>query len=336
MPSLFDPFQLKGLQLKNRVMMSPMCQYSVIAQDGAPNEWHQTHYISRAVAGTGLIMMEATAIEPNGRISYEDLGLWSEEQLPAFQRIIEACQSYGSKVGIQVAHAGRKAMLTGSDIVAPTSEPFSDKLLKPRELTTDEIKQLVESFARTARLAVKAGVDTLELHGAHGYLIHQFLSPLTNQRDDVYGERTLFAREVIAAVKAEIPSDMPLMIRVSSVEYGVGGYGIEEMVAMCKEFKQAGIDAIDASSGGNTPIPPSVYPGYQAPYAAQIKREVDIPVIAVGMLEEPALAQHYVQSGQVDIIAIARGMLRDPYWTNTTSLKLGAGVQVPKQYARAF
>jgi NADPH2 dehydrogenase len=337
MPKLFDPIHIKGMELKNRVMMSPMCMYSVVKEDGAPNEWHDVHYTSRAIGGTGLIMIEATSVEPNGRISYQDLGIWSDDHIAPFQRVIESCQNYGAKVGIQIGHAGRKAMLEGSDIVGPMGEAFSDKLLQPRSLSTDEVKKLVESFAMAARRAVKAGVDTVEIHGAHGYLINQFLSPRSNQRTDEYGELLKFPLEVITAVKAELPANMPLLLRVSGTEYNEGGYTIDQMVGYCQHFKAAGVDTIDVSSGGDGPKGPSeVYPGFQVPLAARIKHEVEIPVIAVGLLEEPALAQHVVSNGQADMIAIARGILRDAYWTNTAAVKLGSGVQLPKQYARAY
>lgn len=337
MSKLFDAIQWKGLEIKNRVMMSPMCMYSVDAEDGIPNSWHDVHYTSRAIGGTGLIMIEATAVEANGRITYQDLGIWSDEHIQGFQRVIESCQRFGSKVGIQLAHAGRKAMLEGSDIVGPMAERFSEKLLPPRALVTDEVQRLVESFAAAAKRAVNAGVDTVELHGAHGYLINQFLSPRSNQRTDAYGDPLRFALEVIAAVKAELPADMPLLMRVSGTEYNEGGYDIDTMVQYCREFKKAGVDVIDVSSGGDGPKGPvQVYPGFQVPLADTIKQGADIPVIAVGLLDEPKLAQYVIESGQADMIAVARGMLRDPYWTNTASVKLGNGPILPKQYARAF
>jgi NADPH2 dehydrogenase len=337
MVGLFDAFKIKGLELKNRVMMSPMCMYSVVKEDGTPNEWHDVHYTSRAIAGTGLIMLEASSVEPNGRISYQDLGIWADSQISAYQRLVEVSHKYGAKVGIQLAHAGRKAALERDDVVGPTDERFSERLPQPRALSTDEVQALVESFARAAKRAVQAGFDTMELHGAHGYLLHQFLSPKLNRREDRYGDPLAFPTEVIQAVKAVIPNETPLLFRVSAVEYGEGGYGIDTMVQYCRAFKKAGVDMIDVSSGGDAPVgPPQVYPGYQVPFAARIKREADIPVIAVGLLENPALAQHVVQTGQADMIAVARGMLRDAYWTNTAAIALGAGIQVPKPYARAF
>lgn len=337
MTGLFDRYQLKGLELKNRVMMSPMCMYSVEKEDGVPNEWHYVHYTSRAIAGTGLIMLEAASVEPNGRISYQDLGIWDDGQISAYQRLVEASHTYGAKVGIQLAHAGRKAGLERDDVVGPTDERFSERLPQPRALTTDEVQGLVESFARAANRAVQAGFDTMELHGAHGYLLHQFMSPKLNRRDDRYGDPLAFPLEVIQAVKSVIPTDMPLLFRVSAVEYGEGGYGIDTIVEYCRALKKAGVDMIDVSSGGDAPVGPAqVYPGYQVPYAARIRQGADIPVIAVGMLENPGLAQHVVQTGAADVIAIARGMLRDPHWTNSAAVALGAELTVPKQYARAF
>ena len=204
MPGLLDPVEWKGLKLKNRIMMSPMCQYSVEARDGAPEEWHYVHYVSRAVGGTGLIMMEMTDVHPDGRISDRDLGLWSDEQIPAFQRIIQACQQYGTKVGIQIAHAGRKAESESLRPVAPSAIPFRENFRVPHEMTLTEIQEMVELFGQAAERAVQAGVDTLEIHGAHGYLIHQFISRISNRRTDEYGEPDRFASDVIRAVRKRI------------------------------------------------------------------------------------------------------------------------------------
>ncbi|MCL6547496.1 MAG: NADH:flavin oxidoreductase/NADH oxidase [Alicyclobacillus sp.] len=341
MAHLFTPFALKGLQLKNRVMMSPMCQYSVTARDGKPNEWHLVHYTSRAVGGAGLVMTEMTDVEPDGRITDYDLGLWSDDHVPAFARIAEACHRHGAKVGIQIAHAGRKAQ-DAEVPVAPSAIRFpADGYKTPRALTTDEVKRLVEKFHLAAARAVKAGVDTVELHAAHGYLIHQFQSPLTNQRSDVYGQDLArFGVEVIEAVRAALPSGMPLMMRISAVEYAQGGYGLDHAVDLCRKYRAAGVDMFDVSSGGEAPPPaqggPGNYPGYQVPYAMRIRSEVGVPVVSVGMLDHPALAESVVANGWADVIAIARGMLRDPYWAIHAALQLGEKPEIPKQYTRAF
>lgn len=337
MSKLFSPYHIKSLELKNRVVLSPMCQYSVFKEDGIPNEWHYVHYISRAVGGAGLIITEMTDVHPDGRISVHDLGLWDDQQVPAFARIIEQLHHYGAKAGIQIAHAGRKAESPSLDIVGPSAIPFSDRYRTPRALTTDEIKKLVDDFAASTKRALQAGVDTIELHGAHGYLLHQFMSPTSNQRTDEYQEPTRFTKEVIEAVRAVMPSEMPLILRVSAVEYQEGGYSLEDMVGYCQVYKKAGIDLLDVSSGGNAPVlPPHTDPGYQVPFATALKEKTGLPVIAVGRLEDPQLAEATLQTEKADLIAIARGFLRDAYWANTASLALGDDVIVPKQYARGF
>ncbi|QQE76946.1 NADH:flavin oxidoreductase/NADH oxidase [Alicyclobacillus sp. SO9] len=340
MAQLFTPYQIKGLDLRNRVVMAPMCQYSVTARDGKPNDWHYTHYTSRAVGGAGLILIEMTDVEPDGRISDFDLGLWSDEHIPAFQRIIDACHGYGAKVGIQIAHAGRKAE-DAAVPVAPSPIKFPASRYKtPRELSTDEVKEIVGKFSAAARRAVQAGVDTIELHGAHGYLIHQFQSPLTNQRTDVYGEDLArFGVEVIQAVKAEMPKDMPLLIRISAVEYADGGYDISHAIELSKRYQSAGADVIHVSSGGEGKPgkrQPGNYPGYQVPFARAVKDAVNIPVIAVGMLENYQLAESVLGNEDADLIALARGLLQDPYWPIHAAQALGDELPVPRQYGRAF
>jgi NADPH2 dehydrogenase len=337
---LFTPFSYKGLELKNRIVMAPMCQYSVTAKDGKPNDWHFVHYTSRAVGGAGLIIIEMTDVEPDGRITDYDLGLWSDDHIPAFARIIEACHQHGAKVGIQIAHAGRKA--EDAEVpVAPSPIKFEGSHYKtPRELSTDEVKQMVEKFRQAARRAVAAGVDTIELHGAHGYLIHQFHSPYTNHRKDEYGQDLArFGVEVIQAVKSEMPSSMPLLIRVSAVEYVDGGYDLDHILEICKRYKEAGVDIFHISSGGEGPAgkrKPGNYPGYQVPFARAVKEALNVPVIAVGMLDNPALAESVVANQDADLVAIARGLLRDPYWPIHAAIALKAEPQVPKQYLRAF
>lgn len=341
MAHLFQPFTLKGLELKNRIVMAPMCQYSVTAKDGKPNDWHYTHYTSRAVGGTALVIMEMTDVEPDGRITDFDLGIWSDEHIPAFARIIESCQSHGAKIGIQIAHAGRKAE-DAETPVAPSAIRFEGANYKtPKALTTDEIKRLVEKFAESARRAVKAGVDTIELHGAHGYLIHQFQSPLTNRRSDEYGQDLArFGIEVIEAVKSELPGSMPLLMRVSAVEYADGGYGLDHIIDICRKYRQAGVDMFHVSSGGEGPAGskrrPGNFPGYQVPFAREIKQALEVPVIAVGMLDHPALAESIIANGDADLIAIARGFLRDPYWPLHAAVTLREKPDAPKQYERAF
>lgn len=340
MAYLFTPFILKGLELKNRIVMAPMCQYSVTAKDGKPNDWHYTHLTSRAIGGTGLILFEMTDVEPDGRITDFDLGIWSDEQVPAFARIIESCHGHGAKVGIQIAHAGRKAE-DAEQPVAPSPIRFDGKQYKtPRELSTDDVVRLVDKFAQSARRAVQAGADTIELHGAHGYLIHQFQSPYTNQRTDEYGQDLAkFGVEVVQAVKGQMPSSMPLVMRISAVEYVDGGYGLDHIIEICKRYQLAGTDMFHVSSGGEGrpgTRRPGNYPGYQVPFARAIKQALNVPVIAVGMLEDYQLAESVIANEDADLVAVARGMLRDPYWAVHAAQALGVAPDVPKQYQRAF
>lgn len=339
---LDSPFAYKGLQLKNRVVMPPMCQYSAEGKDGMPTEWHYVHYVSRAVGGTGLIIMEMTNVEPAGRISDRCLGLWSDDHVPAFRRIVRECQRYGAKMAVQIAHAGRKAE-DDPQPVGPMAEAFDANYKTPRALTTEEVKGLVRKFADSARRAVAAGFDTIELHGAHGYLIHQFHSPYSNQRDDEYGrDRALFGEEVIKAVKAEMPADMPLIMRISGVEYADGGYDIDYAIELGKRYRAAGVDIFHISSGGEgTPgkRKPEYRPGYQVPFARAFKEAFpDVPVIAVGILEAPADALKTLREGDADLVAVGRGMLRDPYWTVHAIRDTGGRYRdaAAEPYARAY
>lgn len=340
MAHLFTPYTLRGMTLQNRIVMAPMCQYSVTAKDGRPNDWHYTHLTSRAVGGAGLVLFEMTDVEPDGRITDEDLGLWSDEQIPQFARIVEACHTYGAKVGIQLAHAGRKAM-DAAEPVAPSAIRYdADGYKTPRALSTGETEDVVQMFQAAAKRAVVAGVDTIELHGAHGYLIHQFQSPLTNHRTDRYGQDLAqFGVEVVRAVKEAIPSTMPLFMRVSAVEYADGGYDLEHCLEICRKYRTAGVDMFHVSSGGEGRAGarrPGNYPGYQIPFARTIKNELGVPVTAVGMLEDAQLAESVVANADADLVAIGRGMLRDPYWAIHAAQALGVEPTVPQQYERAF
>lgn len=345
MSDLFSPFECKGLQLKNRIVMPPMCQYSASAQDGMPEDWHDLHYTSRAIGGAGLIIVEMTNVEPDGRITNKCLGLWSDEHVPAFARVVESCHRHGAKMGVQIAHAGRKA----EDAAVPVSStdvPFDSTYNKPRPLTTDEVKQMVEKFRLAARRAVKAGFDTIELHGAHGYLIHQFHSPYINKRTDEYGkDLTKFGVEVIQAVKSEMPSDMPLIMRISAKEYVVGGYDVEDAIEISKRYEQAGVDIFHISSGGEASYKetgmtprgiPSSQAGYQVPLAKAFKDEFQTPVISVGKLEDPVFADSVIKNGEADLVAIGRGMLSDPYWALHAAAKLEYNLTPPPQYVTAF
>lgn len=339
MPHLFSPFTLKNLELSNRIVMPPMCQYSVENKDGIPTDWHYVHYVSRAVGGAGLIIIEMTDVEPDGRITDHDLGLWSDEQIPAYKRIITEVQKYGAKIGIQIGHAGRKAV--DADIpVGPSDIPVSPEFKKPRALTIQEVKDMVGKFQDAARRAIEAGVDTIEIHGAHGYLIHQFHSPAINNREDMYGQDLAkFGVEVIQAIKSVIPPNMPLIMRISAVEYIDGGYGLNHSIEISKRYKEAGVDLFHITSGGEGPAgirKPGNYPGYQVPMARAFKQALGVPVIAVGLLDEPKLAEATLANEDADLVAVARGMLRDPYWALHAIQAVSNQGIPPIQYKRGY
>ncbi|MFT8310172.1 MAG: NADH:flavin oxidoreductase/NADH oxidase [Sporolactobacillus sp.] len=340
MIDLFTPWTFKSLELKNRVVMPPMCQYSVEKKDGIATDWHYVHYVSRAIGGAGLIIIEMTDIEPDGRITDNDLGLWSDEQIPALARIVDACHKYGAKVAIQIAHAGRKAQ-DAPVPVAPSAIAFNDEYKTPRALTTDEVKAMPGRYAQAVKRAVKAGFDAIELHGAHGYLIHQFQSAFTNKRTDEYGEDlSRFGSEVVQAVKKEMPTEMPLIMRISAIEYVNGGYGLEHSIPIAKAYKEAGVDLFHVSAGGEGPIAAAGKPGthaaYQVPFAREIRKAVGTPVIAVGRLDDPQLANAVIGNEEADLVAVGRGMLRNPYWTLEAAAKLHKETAVPEQYLAGF
>ncbi len=332
MTNLFSPYSFKGIEIKNRIMLSPMCQYQVSKKDGTPNEWHHVHYVSRAIGGVGLICFEMTNVEPKGRITEGCLGLWDNEQVLAYKKIIEQCHLYGAKVAIQIAHAGRKSTIENGDIVGPSAIPFSEQSPVPRELTKEEIKNIVQNFGESTRLAVKAGVDVIELHGAHGYLLHQFLSPASNKREDEYGQFERFPLEVIKEVKKNMPDNMPLILRISAVEYRDTGYDFDHINQYIPLFIEAGVDGFDVSTGGDSPNRPEMFPGYQVKYAEQIKRQYSIPVISVGALEDPEVAAKVIDEGRADMVAIGRGLLRHPYWPKEAAEKLGKKFDLPGVY----
>lgn len=340
MKNLFTPYKFKGLELKNRVVFPPMCQYSVDKKDGIATDWHFIHYVSRAIGGTGLIIIEMTNVEPDGRISDYDLGLWSDDQIEPLRRIVEECHKYGAKVAIQIAHAGRKAK-DAEVPVAPSPIAFDENYKTPRKLTTEEVKEMVEKFRLAVRRAVKAGFDTIEIHGAHGYLIHEFHSPRTNKRSDEYGkDLTLFGSEIIKVAKEEMPKDMPLMMRISAIEYVEDGYGIDTGINLAKAYKEAGVDIFDISAGGEGQIVaagrPGTHAGYQVPYARAIKEKVNTEVIAVGRLEEVDLANSVIGNEEADLVAVGRAMFKNPYWALDAASKLNKKIEVPRQYKKGL
>ena len=340
MKNLFTPYKLKGLELKNRIVFPPMCQYSVDKKDGIATDWHFVHYVSRAIGGTGLIIIEMTDVEPDGRISDYDLGLWSDDQIEPLRRIVDECHKYGAKVAIQIAHAGRKAK-DAEVPVAPSAIAFDENYKTPRELTTEEVKMMVEKFRLAVRRAVKAGFDTIEIHGAHGYLIHEFHSPRTNKRRDQYGkDLTLFGSEIIKAAKEEMPKDMPLIMIIYAIEYVEDGYGIDTGINLAKAYKEAGVDIFDISAGGEGQIVaagrPGTHAGYQVPYARAIKENVNTEVIAVGRLEEVDLANSVIGNEDADLVAVGRAMFKNPYWALDAASKLNKKIEVPRQYKKGL
>ncbi|GHF65874.1 NADH:flavin oxidoreductase/NADH oxidase [Amycolatopsis bartoniae] len=351
MSYLFEPFSVRAVTVPNRVWVSPMCQYS--ATDGLPGDWHLVHLGQFAVGGAGLVMTEATAVSAVGRISPQDTGIWTGEQADAWRRITRFMHEQGAVTGIQLAHAGRKGSSrrpwegTGSvppeeggwTPVGPTAEAFGE-YVAPHALSTEEVAEIPGQFAAAARRAVGAGFDVLELHFAHGYLVHQFLSPLSNAREDRYGGdfegRARLALEITDAVRAEVGDAVPLFARLSATDWVDGGWTVEDSVLLAKLLRERGVDLIDASTGGNVPkasIP--VGPGYQVPFADRIRAEAGLPAAAVGMITEPEHAEKVVASGAADAVFLGRALLRDPHWPLRAAHALGAGVRWPDQYARA-
>lgn len=352
MPALFDPLIIRDLTLSNRITVSPMCQYSSV--DGYANDWHFVHLASRAVGGAGVVFTEAAAVEPAGRITPQDLGLWSDAHISELSRITSFITGQGSIPGIQLAHAGRKASTSrpweggtgiapdrgGWEPVGPSKLAFSETYIEPRALRVEEIHGLTRAFVDATRRALAAGFRIIEIHAAHGYLFHEFLSPLSNQRDDQYGgcfeNRARFLGETVEAVRAAWPAGLPLFVRISATDWVGNGWDIEQSVELARLLKTLGVDLIDCSSGGNVPaarIP--VGPGYQTPFAERIRREAGILTGAVGMITTSSQAAHIVNTGQADIVLLARELLRDPYWPLRAARQLGVMVPYPAQYARS-
>jgi 2,4-dienoyl-CoA reductase-like NADH-dependent reductase (Old Yellow Enzyme family) len=356
--ALFEPCTLRDVTIPNRVWMPPMCQYSAAPEGpetGVPDDWHFAHYAARATGGTGLIIVEATAVSPEGRISPYDLGIWNDTQVEAFRRITRFLASQGTVPAIQLAHAGRKASTDrpwkggapvgpdahGWDSVAPSPIAFDDRHPVPAELTVDRIKDIVGQFADAARRALAAGFEIAEIHGAHGYLINEFLSPHSNHRTDAYGgsheNRTRFALEVVDAVREVWPQDKPLFFRVSATEWlDEGGWGADDTVRLAADLRAHGVDLLDVSSGGNASgvrIPTG--PGYQVPFAARVKQETGLPVAAVGLITEVEQAEKILANGEADAVLLGRELLRNPSWARLAARELGAEVRVPDQYHRS-
>lgn len=337
MAMLFSPYSIRGVEFKNRIVMAPMCMYSCHNLDGKVEDWHKIHYATRAVGQVGLIIVEATAVQPEGRISPQDLGIWNDDQLEGLSEIVRLMKQHGAKTGIQLAHAGRKATVDG-DIFAPSPIRFNEQYKTPVEMTVEDIKATVNAFKDAAIRAKQAGFDVIELHGAHGYLINEFLSPLTNKRNDAYGgsseNRYRILREIIDSVRSVW--DGPLFVRISAEDYAEGGMNSALYLEMVKWMKSQGVDLIDVSSGAVVPAKIDAYPGYQVPFAEDIKRGAGIATGAVGLITTGLQAEEILKNERADMVFLARELLRNPYWAYSAAKELGADVESPKQYERGW
>ena len=350
---LFTPFAQRSLTLRNRIVIAPMCQYSAI--DGVPNDWHLVHLGCRAVGGAAAVIAEATAVSAEGRISAGDTGIWNDAQATAWQPITAFIRNQHAIAGVQLAHAGRKASAQrpwegGGPLpsghgdwttVAPSAVPFDQGWHTPQALDEAGLCKVVDDFRAAAQRALAAGFELIEVHAAHGYLLHQFLSPLSNQRTDGYGgsfeNRTRLVREVLAAVREVWPDTLPLWLRISATDWADAGWSVDESVRLAREVKSLGVDLIDVSSGGLVPhVKIPVGPGYQVPFAARIRREADIAVGAVGLITESTQAADIVEKGEADLVLIARESLRDPYFVRRAAQELGVSLVAPVQYQRAW
>ena len=352
MSLLFSPLQLRSIQLKNRIVMSPMCQYSCEAGDGKVTDWHLLHYPTRALGGVGLIVVEASAVEARGRIAPQDLGIWSDDQIAGLKGLTRQIKASGGVAGIQLAHAGRKAGTSrpwegGKPLhtwtpVAPSRVAFADGYMVPCELDGEGLGQVRAAFVQAATRAKEAGFQVIELHMAHGYLLNSFLSPLSNHRTDANGgsreNRMRFPLEVVEAVRKVWPEELPLLVRVSATDWLEGGWTVEDTVVFARELMERGVDLLDCSSSGIAPgarIP--IGPGYQVPLAEQVRRETGMKTGAVGLITEPIQAETIVATKQADLVFLARALLADPYWAFKAARVLGEKDKVwPKQYERAF
>ncbi len=352
MTKLFSPFEIRSIQLKNRIAISPMCQYS--AEDGFSNDWHLVHLGSRAVGGAGLIIAEACAVAPEGRISPYDIGLWKDEHISNLKRITTFIEAQGSVPAIQLAHAGRKASCAqpwkggemlrkdegGWQTVAPSAIPFNDMYPMPLALSIEGIDQLVNNFKDAAKRALDAGFKIIEIHAAHGYLIHEFFSPLSNQRTDVYGgsfqNRIRFLCEIVTAVQEVWPTNLPIFVRISATDWVDGGWSIDESIALSRILKEMGIDLIDCSSGGNiSNVRIPLAPGYQVPFSKKIKETTGIATAAVGLITDAHQAENILINEEADLILFARESLRNPYFPLNAASALNENIDWPIQYARA-
>ncbi len=343
MSHLFSPLELRHVTLRNRIAMSPMCMYSAGA-DGLATDWHLAHLAARATGGVGLIVTEATAVEPRGRISAHDLGLWDDAQITPLRRIVQLCQAQGAAMATQLGHAGRKAWSaskgTGpTPVIGPSAIAQEDDWAVPKEMGRADIDGVVAAFGAAAERARAVGFDAVEIHSAHGYLLHQFLSPISNRRSDEYGgsleNRARLLLRVVDAVRKVWPAEQPLLVRLSCTDWVEGGLVVEDIIQVVRWLRDRGVDVADCSSAGVTPVPPPTGAGYQVPFAERIRAETGIITMAVGLISEPQYADEIVRAGCADIVALGRELLRHPHWTLDAARALGIDFPWPKQYVRA-
>ena len=343
MSELFSPFTLRGVTLRNRIAMSPMCMYSC-GEDGLATDFHLAHLVARAVGGAGLVMTEAAAVEARGRISTSDVGIWNDAQVEPLARIVRLAKAQGAVMCTQLAHAGRKAWSPTKGVgpaaaVAPSAIPFDADWTTPRELSTAELDGIVSAFRAAAQRAVQAGFDAVEVHGAHGYLLHEFLSPIANHRTDEYGgsleNRARLLLRVVDAVREPLSETRAILVRLSCTDWIEGGLTIEDQVQVARWLKAHGADLLDCSSGAITSFVPPVGPGYQVPFAEKIRREAGIATMSVGLITTPEMAEEIVRNGRADMVAMGREFLRNPYWPLQAARALGHDLAWPKQYQRA-
>lgn len=336
--NIFKNYTLKNINLKNRIVMPPMCMYSS-DKTGIANDFYYTHYVTRAIGGVGLIIVESTGVVQNGRTTDSDLGIWSDKHIDWLKKIVDGVKKPGSKIVIQLNHAGRKYTGTASRAVAPSAVKFDEKSALPRELTKDDIKEIVLNFKEAAKRADKAGFDAIEIHGAHGYLIHQFLSPLSNLREDEYGgnikNRTRFLKEILHAVSEVWPKEKAILLRVSAYDYKDGGITLNDMVEIINEIKEY-IDIVHVSTGGLIPAEINVYPGYQVNFSSTIKEKCNIPTIAVGLITDINMAEEIISNDRADLVAFGRELLRNPYFVLNEAKVRNLDFDYPEQYKVAF
>jgi len=338
MAKLFECTKIKDMELKNRIVMPPMCMYST-DDSGYTNDWHYIHYATRAIGGVGLIIVEATAVEKRGRITDRDLGIWDDSHVEGLSRIVDLCKKHGAKIAIQLGHAGRKCEVKSEDIIAPSSIAFNEEYKVPKEMSKEDIKTVIKAFKEGAKRALLAGFDAIEIHAAHGYLINQFLSPLTNKRTDEYGgsleNRARLLKEIIEEVRKVWPESKPLIIRVSAEDYVKEGNHPEDLAEIINLVKEKGVDLVDVSSGAVVPAEIKAYPGYQIKFAEIIKNRTGLPVIAGGLISEAEMAEEILSNNRADLVFLGRELLRNPYWPLQAAKKLRYNIDWPVQYERS-